>query len=135
MSAQIKKIQTLEVTLGTKPGELSKVYAALKKNNIDVVASWGFEMGPGQAKAIIYPTDLNKAKTALNELHLTPKTGQACYATGDNKVGQYAELLEKVAKAGVNLHATDAFGVGNKFATVFFSEDKDFSTLCKALGC
>lgn len=135
MPTQAKKIQTLEVNLNTKPGELSKVYTTLKEYNVDVIASWGFEMGPNQAKAIIYPTDINKAKTALAKLNLPVKPAQACYVTGDNKPGAYAELLDKIAKSGVNLHATDAFGIGNKFATVFFTEDKDYPTLCKALGC
>ncbi len=135
MPTQAKKIQTLEVNLNTKPGELSRVYTTLKEYNVDVIASWGFEMGPNQAKAVIYPTDINKAKTALAKLNLTIKPAQACYVTGDNKPGAYAEILDKVAKAGVNLHATDAFGIGNKFATVLFTEEKDYPALFKALGC
>ena len=135
MATQVKKVQTLVVSLSPKPGELNKVYQAFKKNNVDILASWGYEMGPDRAQAIFYPADINKAKTALQELKVQTKTSQACYAAGDNKVGVYAELLDKVSKAGVNIHATDAFGVGNKFATVFFAEEKDYPALCKALGC
>jgi predicted amino acid-binding ACT domain protein len=64
-----------------------------------------------------------------------PAQGWACYAEGSDQVGVYADLLQKIAKAGINLHATDAFAVGGKFATVFFAEQKDVPALCKALGC
>ncbi len=62
-----------------------------------------------------------------------PRFGKACWAEGKDAIGQYAALLKKIAAAGVNLHATDAFGVEGHFATVFFAED--FQGLCKALGC
>ena len=135
MATTTKKIQTLEVDLETRPGSLSKVYGAFKEEKINVLATWAYEMGPGQGKAIIYASDFTKAKNVLNQLGLKPKAGSACYAEGDDAVGAYADLLQKIAKAGVNLHATDAFGVGGKFATVFFADDKDMPDLCKALGC
>ncbi len=135
MATQTRKIQTLVVSLETKPGALAHIYGAFREENVNVLASWGYEMGPGQAQAVLYPEDFTKAKKVLTQLGLKPTESYACYATGDDKVGAYAELLHKISKAGINLHATDAFSINGKWATVFFAEEKDLPTLCNALGC
>jgi len=51
------------------------------------------------------------------------------------RLDTYAELLQKIAKAGINLHATDALSTNGRFATVFFADQKDIPNLCTALGC
>ena len=133
--AQVKKIQTLKVKLKPEPGSWSTVFSAFKGAGVNVVASWAYEMGPGDAEGIVYPSDLNKAKAALTKLGLSATPMTAVYAEDTDKVGIYADLLAKIAAAGVNLAATDAFGVGGRFATVFFADEKDVPALCKALGC
>ena len=135
MATTCKAIQTLEVNLETKPGALAKIYSAFKEANVNVIASWGYEMGPDEARAILYPTDLAKAKSVLTELGLSLTVRKACYAECEDKVGTYADLLNKIAVAGVNITATDAFGVNGRCATVFFCDTKDYSALCRALGC
>ena len=135
MSTQATKIQTLEFALDTKPGALSQVYNAFREANVNIIGSWAYEKGPGDAKGIIYAENTTQAKDVLTKMGKNPKTANACYVTGTDKVGPYADCLQKIAAAHVNLHATDAIGVGGKFATVFFAEEKDIPTLCKALGC
>ena len=133
MATTAKKIQTLTVALDAKAGALGKVYSAFKEANVNVLASWAYEMGPGQAQAHFFCADMNKAKDVLGKMGMKPTIDDACWAEGDDRVGVYAELLAKVAKANINIDATDAFSVNGRFATVFFS--KDIPGLCKALGC
>ncbi len=133
MATNVKKITTLTVPLDAKAGSLSQVYSAFKEAGINILASWAYEMGPGQAQAHFYAADTTKAKDVLTKMGRKPTLDDAVYAEGDDRTGVYAELLGKVAKAGVNIEATDAFGVNGKFATVFFA--KDTAALCKALGC
>ena len=135
MASTVKKIQCLEVNLDAKPGSLAKVFSAFSEAKVNVLAHWAFEMGPGEAKAIFYATDFNKSKEVLTQLSLKPEACDACWIEGDDKLGSYAEWLQKVAKAGVNINATDAYSFNGRYASIFFSEEKDFSALCKALGC
>jgi len=135
MAASVKKIETIEVDLQARPGALSEVYCAFRDAGVNVVASWAFEMGPGQAKGIFCASDTAKAIDVLTKRGLKPVSGNACWAQGEDAIGVYCELLEKIKNAGVNLHATDAFAVGGKFATVFFADAKDYAALCKALNC
>ena len=135
MATHVSTIETLVVELETKPGALGQVYNAFREAGVNVNASWGFERGPGKAQAILYPRDMTKTKDVLTKMKLKFTPGKACYAEGDDKVGCYADLLQKVTAAKVNLHATDAMAIGGKFACAFWTEDKDFPALCRALGC
>jgi hypothetical protein len=133
MAIQTKKIVALTVSLEPKPGALGQIYAAFQESGVNVLASWGYEMGPGQAQAHFYASDINKAKEALVRIGKQPTLDEAVYAEGDDKVGAYAELLAKIARAGVNIEASDAFAIQGKFAAVFFAND--IPGLCRALGC
>ena len=66
---------------------------------------------------------------------MKPTVGNACWIEGEDKVGTYAETLGKIAKAGVNIGATDAFSIDGRFASVLFvAEPNQFPVLCKALN-
>ena len=135
MKTVTKRIQTLDVKLPAETGALARVYGAFQEAGVNVVASWGYEMGPGQAQAHFYVTDMGKTKETLTKAGFKPTTSDAVWFETDDKIGAYAEILAKIAKAGVNIGATDALAVGNRFATVIFPADtKTFPTLCKTLN-
>lgn len=135
MPTQIKRIQTVDVALPAETGSLAKVYGGFKEAGVNVIASWGYEMGPGQAQAHFYVSDVEKTKKTLTQMGMKPKLSDACWLEGDDKLGAYAETLGKISKAGVNIGATDAFALNGRFASVIFVADpKSFPTLCKALN-
>lgn len=123
MPFKAKKIQTLDVPLVAKPGALAQVYGAFKEAGINVIASWGYQMGPNEAQAHFYVSDIEKTRNVLTKMGMKPTLTDACWVEGDDKIGQYAEVLGKVAKAGVNISATDAFSIGNRWATVLFADN------------
>jgi hypothetical protein len=43
-------------------------------------------------------------------------------------------VLQKIAKAGINIEATDAFAIGGRFATVIFVAESDVPKTAMALG-
>jgi hypothetical protein len=134
MTTHAKKIEVVTTAIEAKPGSLAKIYGALREAGVNMITSWAYEMGPGEANAHFYSNDANKVKDVLTKLGLKPTVDVAAYVEGDDKAGAYAEALTKIAKAGVNVHATDAFGVGGKFASVFFAEAKDVDTICKVIA-
>lgn len=135
MPTKAKKIQTVDVTLPAEPGALAKIYSAFREAKVNVTASWGYEMGPGQAQAHFYVQDPEKTRTTLTKMGMKPTLTDAIWLEGDDKVGAYAETLATVAKAGINISATDAFALGNRFASVLFVADKkDYPKLCKTLN-
>lgn len=131
--ATIKAIQTLDIALPTEAGALARVYGAFQESKINVIASWGYEMGPGQAAAHFYVADVDATRDVLKRLGLKATTSNAVWFEAKDQVGAYAELLGKVAKADVNLTATDAIAVNGNFASVLFTDEKDFTKLRTAL--
>ena len=132
--ATAKKIDVLTIRLDAKPGALAQVVAAFRDAKVNLTASWGYQMGPGEAQAHFFAADAEQAKQALTKLGKTPKTEAAFWVDDADKIGNYLSVLEKLAKAGINIEATDAFGIGGKFATVIFVAEGDVAKAAKALG-
>jgi hypothetical protein len=132
--ATARKIDVLSVKLDPKPGTLAQILGAFREANVNVTASWGYQMGPGEAQAHFFTADVDRAKQALNKLGKTAKTEAAFWVEDADKIGNYHSVLEKIAKAGINIEATDAFGIGGKFATVIFVAEGDVAKAAKALG-
>jgi hypothetical protein len=133
--ATTKKIDLLTFKLETKPGALAKVFASFREANVNVLATWAYQMGPTEAQGHIYASDTTKAKDVLTKIGKAPKIEQAVYVEDVDEVGRYAKILKTVADAGINLEATDAFAIGGKFATLLFVDQKDIPKLCQTLGC
>src|SRR5438128_12263876 len=127
-----RRIDVLTVKLDPKPGTLAQVLGAFREAK--VTASWAYQMGPGEAQAHFFTADVDRAKQSLTKLSKTPKTEAAFWVEDADKIGNYHSVLEKLAKAGINIEATDAFGIGGKFATVIFVAEGDVAKAAKALG-
>jgi len=133
--ATTKKIEILTFKLEPKPGALAKVFASFRDAKVNVIASWAYQLGPTDAQGHVYASDTAKAKDVLTKLGAKPKSEYACYVEDVDEIGRYASLLKKISDAGINLEASDAFGIGGKFATVFFADQKEIPKLCQTLGC
>lgn len=129
-----RKIDVLTVKLDPKPGALAQVLSAFHDAKVNLTASWAYQMGPTEAQAHFFAADAGRAKQALTKLGKTAKSEAAFWVEDADKIGNYHSVLEKFAKAGVNIEATDAFGIAGKFATVIFVAEGDVSKAAKALG-
>src|SRR5437879_3873885 len=132
--ATAKKIDLLTVKLDPKPGALAQVLGAFREAKVNINASWAYQMGPGEAQAHFFTGDLERAKQALTRLGKPPKVEAAFWVDDADQIGSYHSVLEKIAKAGINIEATDAFGIGGKFATIVFVAEGDVAKAAKALG-
>ena len=130
-----KKVELVTVDLDPKPGALASVFAAFREAKVEVDGCWAYQMGPDKGVAHIYARDVARAKDALTKLGKKPRSDFACYATGTDRLGVYHEHLKKISDAGLNLEASDAFAVDDKFAIMFWVDQKDVPKLCSALGC
>src|SRR5437764_13547950 len=101
--ATARKIDVLTVKLDPKPGALAQVLSAFREAKVNVTASWAYQMGPGEAQAHFFTADLDRAKQALNKLGKAPKTEAAFWVEDADKIGNYHSVLEKIAKAGINI--------------------------------
>jgi hypothetical protein len=132
--ATVKKIDVLTVKLDPKPGALAQVLGAIREAKVNLTASWAYQMGPGEAQAHFFAADLDRAKQALTKAGKTPKAEPAFWVEDADAIGSYHGVLQKLAGAGINIEATDAFAIGGRFATVIFVAEGDVAKAAKALG-
>jgi len=133
---QAQKLYSLTVPLETRPGALGQIYEAFAEEGVDVIASWGYQMGPDQAQVHICTKDTDKARDVLTRLGKTPTLDKICLVQSKDRPGEYARILKKIADAGINIESTDALAANGTFTSAFFTgNDQDFARLCEVLEC
>src|SRR5437763_16644780 len=115
--AAARKIDVLTVKLDAKPGALAQVLGAFREAKVNVTASWGYQMGPGEAQAHFFTADVERARQALTKLGKTPKHEAAFWVQDADQIGNYHGVLDKIAKGGVNIELSDADGIGVEVAS------------------
>ena len=132
--ATAKKIDLLTVSVDAKPGAFAQVLAAFREAKVNLKASWGYQMGPGEAQAHFFAADIDLARQVLSKQGKKPKTESAFWVEDADQIGNYHGVLQKIAHAGANIEATTAFAIGGKFATIIFVAEGDVAKTAKALG-
>ena len=127
---ETKRATSLTVKVEAKPGTLSKIAAQLRDAGVNCLGLWAFNMGPDAAEAIIIPENAAKAKSVLQGA----RSSTAFLLFGEDKVGVLCPTLDAIAKAGINLEAVGALGVGGRCATCIWPRDEDVDKVAKILG-
>ncbi len=106
MTAQATKHKLLEITAEDERGQGARIFMALKeaKVNVEATCIW-----PSNSQAFfwIVPDDFVAARKALRKAGYKNRTIPAVRVEMSNKPGAMAEVLEKIAAAGID--ATVAF--------------------------
>ena len=135
MAEMIRRVDYYYIQVPDKPGEGSKILAALKGAGINLLAFSGFPQGK-RPQLVFVPEDpvafLNVAKRA--KWKLSPKkTG--FLVQGDDRVGACADFVGKLAAAKINVTAIDAVSAGaGRYGAIFWVKPRDVSRAAKALG-
>jgi hypothetical protein len=135
MAETIRKIDYFYVEAPNKPGEGARVLAALRDAGVNLIAFSGFPQGR-RAQMDFIPEDSAAFRVAAKRagLKLSPKkTG--FLAQGEDQPGAVAEIMGKLAKAGVNVTAIDAIASGKgRYGTIFWVKPLDVRKAATALG-
>ena len=96
--------QQFVVHIEDRPGALSRLTHELAVHGIDIHHVAG--VGAGGSGFIILTVDKDEAaRDALTAAGYTFEAGQALMVVIDDRPGSLAELSEKLARAGVNIHS------------------------------
>ncbi len=135
MAKAIRKIEYFYVEAPNKPGEGARVLAALRDAGVNLLAFSGFPQGR-KAQMDFIPEDSAAFRVAAKKagLKLSPrKTG--FLAQGKDQPGAVAEIMGKLAEAGVNVTAIDAIAAGEgRYGAIFWVKSPDVRKAAKALG-
>jgi hypothetical protein len=101
------------VVIPNKAGEGAKLLGALKDAGVNLISFWGYPIKGKKAVLDIAPADGKVfAKTMKSCGLATSPKKVAFFIDGEDHVGAVAEILGKLAAAGINVHAVQALCAG-----------------------
>ena len=131
----IRKVDYFSMEVPHKPGVAAQVLNTLKEEGIDLLAFTGFPSGR-RAQLDFIPVDSSaftraakRAKLAINPR----KTG--FLSQGPDRVGVVADLVSRLADAGINVTAIDAVCAGEgRYGAIFWVKPPDVAKAARILG-
>lgn len=136
MADTIRRIDYFYAEIPDKPGEGGRVLGALKEAGVNLLSFTAFPIGGGRTQLDFVPEKADALQGAAKKagLSLSPRK-QAFFIQGQDRVGVAAEILAKLGKAGVNVHALNAAcAPGGGYGMILWVKSKDLDAAGKALG-
>ena len=119
------------IPLTHRPGELGRVANALAKKRVNIKSVAGMTLGT-QAAVRIIADDVDAARTALKEANIRFEESELATVLLENQAGELANVADKLANAGLNLHAVYVIGLDGDLVELAIASD-DVKKAKKAL--
>ena len=110
------------IQLSHKPGELSRVANALSKKGVNIKSVAGMSIG-NQGMVRIIPDDVDAARKALQESNIRFEECELVTVLLENQAGELAAMADKLANAGLNLHAIYVVGLEGDLVDLAIATD------------
>jgi hypothetical protein len=135
MAESIRRAQYFYVMAPDKAGEGARALQALRDAGVNLLAFSGFPVGK-RAQLDFVPQDPAAFRAAAKRNRwkvVGPKT--VFLIEGDDRTGVCAEILGRLAQAGINVTATDAVVAGaGRFGALMWVKPRDVAKAAKVLG-
>ncbi|MGH7573983.1 MAG: hypothetical protein ACREM1_02475 [Longimicrobiales bacterium] len=135
MADNIQKVDYWYVTVDNEPGAGARVLETLRDRGVNLRACHGFP-SEGRAQLDLVPEDGEKLRTAAEEAGLSlSERKRALIAEGEDRVGAVAEMLGRLASAGINVVAIDALAAGaGRYGALLWVAPEDYEQAATVLG-
>jgi len=135
MADSIKKVAYFAMDVANKPGEASRVLQALSQAGVNLLAFSGFPRGR-RAQLDFVPEDSARFKKALTRAKLKANPKKTGFLVqGEDRLGAVAEVLQKLAKANINVTAVDAVSAGDgRYGAILWVKPLDVKKAAKGLN-
>lgn len=87
-----------------RPGEIGRIANVLGKAGVNLRSVAGMALG-NQGVIRLVSDDVDAARTALQQANIRFEEHEVVTVLLENRAGELAEMADKLANAGVNLHA------------------------------
>jgi hypothetical protein len=134
MPDTIRLVEYFYLAAPNKPGEGARALKTLQESGVDLLAFSGFPEGR-KSQIDFIPADPVAFKLAAKQAKwrvVGPKRG--FLVQGDNRIGDDAELLERLAAAKINVTAIDAVTVDARYGAIFWVAPRDVKKAAATLG-
>lgn len=131
--ATAKRMTYFKTQVDNRPGGLLSLARDLKEQNIDLIGMKGVSHAD-QGDVLVIPKNPEKLRIAWNAAGILLEEGTLFFVSGVNKTGALTGTLDAVAKAGVNIVATEAAAVSGRFGAFLWVTPDDVEKTAEVLG-
>jgi hypothetical protein len=119
------------IHLSHKPGEIGRVANALALRGVNIKSLAGQAFG-NQGVLRLIADDIDAARAALRDSRIQFEESELATVLLENKAGEVAAVADKLANAGLNLHAMYVIGLDGDLVELAIAVD-DVKKAKKAL--
>lgn len=131
--ATAKRVAYFKAKIEDKPGALLALAEDLKEKKLDLIALKGVGQA-GQGEILVIAKSPDKLREAWKASGALVEEGTVFFLSGTDTTGALVTSLDAIAKAGVNIVATEALAVGGKFGAILWVGPEDLDKTAQALG-
>jgi len=136
MADVVKRIEYYYTTMPDRSGEGAKVLNALKKERVNLLAFTGFPCSTRRSQLDFVPSNKRTFRAAARKAGIKlvgPRT--AFLIQGQDRVGAVADVVNKLAKAGINVTAVDAVTTGRRrYGAILWVKQRYVAQAAKIIG-
>jgi len=132
--ASVRKASYYSTKVLQRPGSGAQLLGELKKAKVNLLAFTGFPAGGG-AQVDFIPKDNAKFAKAARKAKMKLSARKTVFlASGADKVGALTNILNRLAKAKINLVSLQAVTAGSgRFGAMFWVKAKDVARAARVL--
>jgi hypothetical protein len=134
MTETVRLVDYFYVMVPNKPGEGARALAALREAGVNLLAFSGFPQGR-RAQLDFVPADAAAFKQTAKRAKWKPVGPKRGFLVqGDDRLGAVADLLERLARAKINVTAIDAVTVEGRYGAILWVASKDVKKAASLAG-
>jgi prephenate dehydratase len=132
--AKPERVICFRTSIADTPGALLAIAKELKSKNVALIGYSGFAAQPGEAEVFVIPTKPDKLRNLWKTAGRTFQEGSAFLVKGTDETGALITTLERLAREGINITASNAVAVGGKYGSFLWVAEGDVEKTARALG-
>ena len=134
MADVIRKVDYYKAQVQNKAGEGARILSALRGEGVNLLFFTGFPRGR-KTQLDFVPEDGPAFRKAVRKAGIAVMKNTVFLAQGQDCPGVIAEIVSKLADAGVNITALDAVAAGgDRYGAILWVKPADVRKAAKALG-
>ena len=136
MADKIRRIDYYYATVPDKPGEAAHVLTALRQGGINLLGVSAFPHGARRSQLDLIPEDSAAFAKAAKKASLSLSNKKSGFLIqGEDRPGAIAEVLSRLAQAGINVTSVQAACAGGgRYGALLWVKPPDLRKAAKALG-
>ena len=136
MPDNIKRIDYYYVSVPDKPGEGTRILAALRDAGVNLIGVSAFPHGSRRSQLDLVPEDSATFAKAARAAGLTLSRRKSGFLIqGEDRPGAVADIAKKLAKRNINVTAVQLFCAGSgRYGGMLWVKAPDVRKAAKALG-